>query len=73
MSSGSSGSAGSSLSSASDGSSPSDSSSFAQSAAAKTLFVDEESFKVIGVGGLVLLIILVIGLYYREDIKYMME
>lgn len=73
MSSGSSGSAGSSLSSASDGSSPSDSSSFSQSAAAKTLFVDEKSFKVIGVGGLVLLIILVIGLYYREDIKYMME
>ena len=44
-----------------------------ESASAKTLSIDDETFRVIGVGGLVLLIILVIGLYYREDIKDMME
>jgi hypothetical protein len=39
----------------------------------KTLSVDDETFRVIGVGGLVLLIILVIGLYYREDIREMVR
>jgi len=39
----------------------------------KTLNVDEESFRIIGVGGLLLLIILVISLYYREDIQEMMK
>jgi hypothetical protein len=37
------------------------------------LSVDEETFRVVGVAGLVLLIILVIGLYYREDILEMMK
>lgn len=73
LSSGSSGSAGASVSSASDSPSASESSSSPESASAKTLSVDEETFRVIGVGGLVLLIILVIALYYREDIKDMME
>ena len=44
-----------------------------ESASAKTLSVDDETFRVLGTGGLVLLIIFVIGLYYREDIKDMME
>lgn len=71
---GSAGTARASVSSASSaGASPSQSSSVEESASAKTLSVDEETFRVIGVGGLVLLIILVIGLYYREDIKDMME
>lgn len=59
-------------SSASSGSSPS-SSEPADSASVKTLSVDEETFRVVGVGGLVFLIILVIGLYYREDIQEMMK
>lgn len=72
--SGSSGTAGASVSSASSsGASPSQSSNVGESASAKTLSVDEETFRVIGTGGLVLLIMLVIGLYYREDIKDMME
>ena len=73
--SGSSGSAGASPSSASSASATSGQSGAAapESVTAKTLSVDEETFRVIGVGGLVLLIILVIGLYYREDIKDMME
>lgn len=54
-------------------SSASSSSSSSSSATAKTLSVDDETFRVIGVGGLVFLIILVIGLYYREDIKDMIE
>ena len=72
--SGSSGTAGASVSSASSsGASPSQSSNVGESASAKTLSVDDETFRVIGTGGLVLLIMLVIGLYYREDIKDMME
>ena len=39
----------------------------------KTLSVDDETFRVVGVGGLLLLIILVIGLYYREDILEMIK
>ena len=64
-----------SSSSSSDSSSPSSNaaSSSPSSASAKTLSVDDETFRVIGVGGLVFLIILVIGLYYREDIKDMIE
>ncbi len=68
-----SGSSGASISSASASSSPSQSSSAPESTSAKTLSVDEETFRVLGVGGLVFLFILVIGLYYREDIKDMME
>ena len=72
--SGSSGTAGASVSSASSsGASPSQSSNVEESASAKTLSVDDETFRVLGTGGLVLLIIFVIGLYYREDIKDMME
>lgn len=44
-----------------------------ESAAAKSLLVDEETFRVAGVGGLVFLIICVIGLYYREDILEMLK
>ena len=71
--SGSSGSASASASPSSSGSTASPSSNVLESASVKTLSVDEETFRVVGVGGLVLLIILVIGLYYREDIKDMME
>ncbi len=72
--SGSSGSSDASIDSASPSSaSPSPSSNVPESTSVKTLSVDEETFRVIGVGGLVLLIILVIGLYYREDIKDMMN
>lgn len=71
--SGSSGSVSASVSSASASSSPSQGSNAPESAAAKTLSVDDETFRIIGVGGLVLLIILVIGLYYREDIMEMMK
>ncbi len=39
----------------------------------KSLELDEETFRVAGVGGLLLLIILVIGLYYREDIEEMLK
>ena len=60
--------------SASQSVSPSSSPSSAEDAASiKTLSVDEETFRVVGVAGLVLLIILVIGLYYREDILEMMK
>ena len=68
--SGSSGSAGVSPSSSAG---PTPSSNVPESASAKTLSIDDETFRVIGVGGLVLLIILVIGLYYREDIMEMMK
>lgn len=57
--------------SASSSSSPSASPEDASSI--KTLSVDDETFRVVGVGGLVLLIILVIGLYYREDILEMVK
>ena len=71
--SGSSGSASTSASPSSAGSAPSPSYNVLESASVKTLSVDDETFRVVGVGGLVLLIILVIGLYYREDIKDMIE
>ena len=45
----------------------------ADSPTIKSLSVDEETFRVVGVTGLVLLILLVIGLYYREDIHEMMK
>ena len=75
--SGSSGTAGASAA-ASPASSPSASASSSPSSAEdaasmKTLSVDDETFRVIGVGGLVLLIIFVIGLYYREDIMEMVK
>ena len=65
--------------SSSHSSSPSDTSSSGPSASVedassiKTLSVDDETFRVVGVGGLLLLIILVIGLYYREDILEMIK
>ena len=68
-----SGSSGSAGVSASSSAGPSPSSSVPESASAKTLSIDDETFRVIGVGGLVILIILVIGLYYREDIIEMMK
>lgn len=72
--SGSSGLAGSPSAASSPSASPSSSPSSAEDAASiKTLSVDEETFRVVGVAGLVLLIILVIGLYYREDILEMMK
>ena len=72
--SGSSGFAGSPSAASSPSASPSSSPSSAEDAASiKTLSVDEETFRVVGVAGLVLLIILVIGLYYREDILEMMK
>lgn len=67
------GSSASSSASSSPSSNAASSSSAPSSATAKTLSVDDETFRVIGVGGLVFLIILVIGLYYREDIKDMIE
>ena len=66
-------SAGASPSSSAAASSSSASPSSESSASAKSLSIDDETFRVVGVGGLVFLIILVIGLYYREDIKDMME
>lgn len=72
--SGSSGLAGSPSAASSPSASPSSSPSSAEDAASiKSLSVDEETFRVVGVAGLVLLIILVIGLYYREDILEMMK
>ena len=68
-----SGSSGSASASASPSAAASPSYNVPESASVKTLSVDEETFRVVGVSGLVLLIILVIGLYYREDIKDMME
>ncbi len=68
-----SGSSGSASASASPSAAASPSSNVPESASVKTLSVDEETFRVVGVSGLILLIILVIGLYYREDIKDMME
>ena len=68
-----SGSSGSAGVSASSSAGPTPSSNVPESASAKTLSIDDETFRVIGVGGLVLLIILVIGLYYREDIMEMMK
>ena len=71
---GSSGSSAPSSSASAGGSSSAAPASSAQpSATAKTLSVDDETFRVAGVGGLVALIILVIGLYYREDIQEMMK
>ena len=63
-------SAGASPRSASSSNSPAEP---ADSATVKSLSVDEETFRVVGVGGLVFLILLVIGLYYREDIQEMMK
>ena len=54
-------------------SAPSSQSPASESATVKSLSVDDETFRVVGVGGLLLLIILVIGLYYREDIQEMMK
>ena len=72
--SGSSGLAGSPSATSSPSASPSSSPSSAEDASSiKSLSVDEETFRVVGVAGLVLLIILVIGLYYREDILEMMK
>ena len=68
-----SGSSGSAGVSAASSAGPTPSSNVPESASAKTLSIDDETFRVIGVGGLVLLIILVIGLYYREDIMEMMK
>ena len=44
-----------------------------ESSTVKSLSLDEETFRVAGVGGLVFLIICVIGLYYREDIMDMIK
>ena len=55
------------------GSSSSAPSEPANSPTVKSLSVDDETFRVAGVGGLIALIILVIGLYYREDIQEMMK
>ncbi|WP_297982575.1 NosD domain-containing protein [uncultured Methanobrevibacter sp.] len=57
----------------SSGDSGSDSASNPDNTAVKTLSVDEETFRVAGVSGLLVLILLVIGLYYREDIQKMMK
>lgn len=73
-SSGTAGSAGSASPASSPSAGASSSPSGAEDAASmKTLSVDDETFRVIGVGGLVLLIIFVIGLYYREDIMEMVK
>lgn len=47
--------------------------SASESLTAKSLSLDEETFRVAGVGGLLFLIICVIGLYYREDIMDMIK
>ena len=71
---GSSGSSSPSSSASAGGSSSAAPASSAQpSATVKTLSVDDETFRVAGVGGLIVLILLVIGLYYREDIQEMMK
>ena len=67
------GSSGSSSVSPSSPSGASPSNQPAESATAKSLSLDEETFRVAGVGGLVFLIICVIGLYYREDIYDMIK
>ena len=67
------GSSGSSSVSPSSPSSASPSNKPVESATAKSLSLDEETFRVAGVGGLVFLIICVIGLYYREDIYDMIK
>ena len=71
--SGSSGTASASVSGAPSTSAASSPTSPEDAVSMKTLSVDDETFRVIGVGGLVLLIILVIGLYYREDIREMVR
>ena len=53
--------------------SPSQGSNVEDSASIKTLAIDDETFRVVGVGGLIFLIFLVIGLYYREDILEMVK
>jgi hypothetical protein len=70
---GSSGTDSASVSGAPSTSAPSSPTSPEDAVSMKTLSVNEEAFRVIGVGGLVLLIILVIGLYYREDIREMVR
>ena len=40
---------------------------------AKALNIDEEVVRIAGMGFILLLIILVIGLYYRDDVKYMLN
>lgn len=40
---------------------------------AKTLNIDEEVVKIAGLGLIILLIIAIIGIYYRDDIKYMLN
>ena len=62
-----------SVSASSSASASSSPSSVEDAASMKTLSVDDETFRFIGVGGLVLLIIFVIGLYYREDIMEMVK
>ena len=65
-------SASASESSASDSASASTSASSSQSVA-KVIDIDEEVVKIAGIGILILLIIAVIALYYRNDIKSMIE
>ena len=67
------GSSGSSSVSPSSASAGGASPSASESVTAKSLSLDEETFRVAGVGGLVFLIICVIGLYYREDIMDMIK
>ena len=61
-----------SASESSDSSSASQSASSSQSVA-KFIDIDDEVVKIAGLGILILLIIAVIGLYYRNDIKSMIE
>lgn len=66
----------SSSGSASAGNSPTtgaSSSSASSGATAKSLTVDDEFFRVAGVGGLLVLIILVVCVYYSKDIKAMLK
>lgn len=60
-------------SSASSAASESSSSSASSRSVAKTLDVDEEIVRIAGVGVIFIIIILIIGAYYRNDIKDMLE
>ncbi|MBR0272331.1 MAG: right-handed parallel beta-helix repeat-containing protein [Methanobrevibacter sp.] len=61
------------VSSASDSQSVSKQISDPTSSIAKALNIDEEVVRIAGMGFILLLIIAVIGLYYRDDVKYMLN
>lgn len=61
------------VSSASDSQSVSKQVSDPTNSIAKALNIDEEVVRIAGMGFIVLLIIAVIGLYYRDDVKYMLN